>query len=137
MRPAIAATAGGVANDIKPIQVIVNGKNAEGQVIQETLPAFTENQAGTVSGALAFASVTSVVIPAHDGLGATTSIGYGDVLGLGAKLTRNTVGTAYLGGVLEGTAPTVVFDADELEKNTIDLNSALNSTQVAVMFFQP
>jgi hypothetical protein len=72
----ITATAGGTAGDIKAIQVIVNGTAPGGEVIQETLDAFTVNTAGTVTGAKTFATVTSVVIPAHDGTGATTAIGH-------------------------------------------------------------
>jgi len=132
----ITATAGGTAADIGAIQVIVAGKNAEGQAITETLPAFTVNTAGTVAGAKAFAEITSVTIPAHDGTGATTSIGYGDVLGIGHKLARNTVLNAHLGNTLEGTAPTVVVSATVLESNTADLNSALNSTQVVLDLVQ-
>lgn len=45
---------------------------------------------------------------------------------------NNTVLKAYLGNTLEGTAPTVTTDVDEIEKNTVDLNSALNSSVVDV-----
>jgi len=132
----ITATAGGTAADIKAIQVIVAGTNAEDQAITETLPAFTVNTAGTVAGAKAFKTITSVTIPAHDGTGATTAIGFGDVIGIGHRLARNTLRAAYLDNVLEGTAPTVVFDATDLEDNTADLNSALNSTPVVLELVQ-
>lgn len=132
----VTATAGGTAGDIKAIQVVVTGKNVLGQTITETLPAFTVDTPGTVAGSKAFAEITSVTIPAHDGTGATTAIGFGDVLGLNHILTRNTIKSAYLAETLEGTAPTVVVDDDEIEKNTVDLNSALNSTQVKVEFMQ-
>lgn len=128
----ITATAGGTAGDIKAIQVVVNGTNAAGDTITETLPAFTVDTAGTVVGNKAFATVTSVVIPAHDGTGATTAIGTGAKLGLGVYLTRNSVGNAYLNGVKEGTAPTVAASASALESNTVTLNSALNGTAVVV-----
>jgi hypothetical protein len=129
----ITATAGGTAGDIKAIQVIVAGTNEEDVAITETLPAFTVNTPGTVSGAKAFKTITSVTIPAHDGTGATTSIGFGDVLGIGRRLARNTVAAAYLDNVIEGTAPTVVFSATDIESNTIDLNSALNSVPVVFL----
>lgn len=132
----ITATAGGTAGDIKAIQVIVAGTNAEDQPITETLPAFTVNTAGTVSGSKAFKTVTSVTIPAHDGTGATTAIGFGDVLGIGHRLARNTVIAAYLNNTLEGTAPTVAVSATVLESNTADLNSALNSTPVVLELVQ-
>lgn len=132
---AVTATAGGTAADIKAIQVTVNGTNAAGQTISETLPAFTENNAGTVTGSKAFATVTSIVIPAHDGTGATTAIGTADKLGLGVALSRNTVLRAFLDGTLEGTAPTVATSASALESNTVDLNSASDGTEVIVDFY--
>jgi hypothetical protein len=49
-------------------------------------------------------------------------------------LPTNTVLLAALAGTLESTAATVVADADELEKNTVDLNSALNGTAVDVYY---
>lgn len=132
----ITATAGGTAGDIKAIQVTVNGTDANGATITEDLPAFTVNTAGTVTGSKAFATVTSVVIPAHDGTGATTSIGVGEKLGLGVHLARNTVIAAYLNGTKEGTAPTVAVSASALSSNTVDLNSSLNGNEVIVDFYQ-
>ena len=62
------------------------------------------------------------------------SVGWGDKLGLPYFLTHNTVLAAYLGGTKEANAPSVSVDADELEKNTISLNSALNGTAVDIYF---
>jgi hypothetical protein len=128
----VTATAGGTATDIGAIQVTIEGTNFAGEVITETLPAFTVDTAGTVSGSKAFQTVTKVIIPAHDGLGATTSIGFGDVLGLPYNLERDTVLAAYLNNTKEGTDPTVMVDADNIESNTVELNSALNGTQVDI-----
>lgn len=132
---AVTATAGGTATDIKAIQVTVHGTNADGAVISEVLPAFTLDTAGTVTGAKAFKTVTSIVIPAHDGVGATTAVGTSDKLGLGFALSRNTVLHAYLAGTREGTAPTVVTSSTAVESNTVDLNSATNGTAVIVDFY--
>lgn len=127
----VTATAGGTAGDIKAVQMIITGTNYLDEVITETLPAFTVNTAGIVSGAKAFKTVTSYVQPAHDGTGATVSLGFGDILGLPFLLDNgNTVLQTALAGVKEGTAATVVADNDEVEKNTVDLNSALNGTTV-------
>lgn len=133
---AMTATAGGTAGDIKAIQVVVAGTNIWGQAITETLPAFTVDTAGTVQGSKAFATVTSITIPAHDGTGATTAVGINDKLGLPVCLDRNTVIAAYLGGTKEGTAPTVAVDSDEVEKNTVDLNSALNASDVVIDYYK-
>lgn len=131
----ITATAGGTAGDIKAIQVIIAGTNFAGTAITETLPAFTVDTAGSVTGSKAFKTVTSITIPAHDGTGATTAIGFGEKLGLPDKLTRNTVLFAFLANTKEGTAPTVAVSATALESNTVDLNSALDSTVVDVYYF--
>jgi len=128
----ITATAGGTAADIKAIQVIIEGTNMDNEVITETLPAFTVDTAGTVAGAKAFRTVTKVTIPAHDGTGATTAIGFGEVLGIPYKLPHNTVLLAYHNNAREGTLPTVATSATVLESNTFDLNTALNGSKVDV-----
>lgn len=131
----VTATAGGTSGDIKAIQVIVAGTNYAGEAITETLTAFTVNTAGSVTGSKAFKTITSVTIPAHDGTGATTAIGFGEKLGLPDKLSTNTVLLASLGGTKEGTAPTVTTSTTALESNTVDLNSALNSSEVEIHYF--
>lgn len=123
----ITATAGGIATDIKAVQVIIEGTNYNDEVITETLTAFTVDTAGTVTGNKAFKTITKITIPAHDGTGATTSIGFGEKLGLPYKLSHNTILAAYFDNVKEGTVPTVAMSATALENNTIDLNSNLNS----------
>lgn len=130
----VTATAGGTAGDIKAIQVIVAGTNEAGEAITETLPAFTVDTAGIVTGSKAFKTITSITIPAHDGTGATTAIGFGEKLGLPHKLAHNTVLFAFLNNTKEGTPPTVAVSASALESNTVDLNSALNSQVVDVYY---
>jgi hypothetical protein len=128
----VTATAGGTAGDIKAIQVIVAGTDINDAAITETLPAFTVDTAGTVTGSKAFKTVTSITIPAHDGTGATTAIGTGSKLGLPRRLSRNSVIRAYLNGTLEGTAPTVATDATNASGNTATLNSSLNGNAVVI-----
>lgn len=128
----ITATAGGTAADVKAVQVVITGTDISGAALTETLPAFTVNTTGSVTGAKAFKTVTSILIPAHDGTGATTAIGFGDILGLPYKLATNTVLLAALNGTREGTAPTVVASSTTLPLNTVDLNSALNGATVDV-----
>jgi len=123
----VTATAGGTAGDIKAVQVVVEGTNYADEVITETLPAFTVDTAGIVTGSKAFKTITKVTIPAMDGAGATVTIGFGAKLGLPYKLTHNTVLHAFLDNAREGTAPTVTVSATALESNTITLNSALNA----------
>lgn len=118
----ITATAGGTAGDIKAITVTVTGTNEDDEEIEETLPAFTVDTAGTVSGEKVFKTVTQVVIPAHDGTGATTSIGHGDAIGIGRKLgDADQVVLAVLGTTI--TAPVVTVDATAVEGNSVDLSA--------------
>lgn len=126
----ITATAGGTAGSIKAVSVIVEGTNFSDQVITETLPAFTVDTAGIVTGSKAFKTVTKVTIPAMDGAGATVAIGFGDKLGLPHRSPMNTVLFASLDGVREATPPTVAASATAIESNTIDLDSALNGKVV-------
>jgi hypothetical protein len=132
----LTATVGGTAGDIKAIQVIVAGTNMAGESITETLPVFTVDTAGSVTGSKAFATVTSITIPAHDGTGATTAIGFGSKLGLPYKFTRDAVLSAFLANVRESTRPTVTVSATALESNTVTLNSALNSSAVIVDLYR-
>jgi len=126
----ISATAGGTAEDIKAIQVTVEGTNFLDAAISETLPAFTVDTPGTVEGSKAFKTVTKITIPAHDDTEATTAIGWGDKLGLPYKRAVLSCIDAFLDEALEGTAPTVTADVDNIESNTITLSSALDGTKV-------
>lgn len=128
----ITATAGGTAGDIGAIQVTINGTDMNDEVITEDLPAFTVNTAGTVTGSKAFKTVTSIVVPAHDGTGATTAIGTGAALGIPFKLSHNTVILTTLNDTVEGTAPTVTTSGTVLASNTVTLNSALDGNYVDV-----
>lgn len=133
----ITATTSGTNTDVKAVQVIVNGTDIDGNVITETLPAFTVDTNETQAGSKAFATVTSYVVPAMDGTGCSVSIGFGDKLGLPYKFARNPVLRTFLGATLEGTAATVAVSSSALESNTIDLNSALNGTAVTAEMLVP
>lgn len=126
----LSALPGGTAGDIGAIQVTINGTNAAGETIQEVLPAFTVDTASAVAGSKAFKTVTSIVIPAHDGTGATTSIGFLNGLGINHKLAQNTVLFAFKGGTKEGSAPTVTTSTSALESNTVTLSNALDGSDV-------
>jgi hypothetical protein len=112
--------------------VIAIGTNIRDEVIQETLPAFTLDTAGTVVGNLAFKTVTSLSLPDMDGNGATVAVGFGNKLGLPFLLEGNSVLIALHGTSREGTLPTVVFDDDEIEKNTAAFATALNGSALAL-----
>lgn len=130
----VTSTAGGTAADIKAVATKVFGLNANNEDINETLPAFTVDTAGSVVGSKAFKTIDSVEIPPHDGNGATVSFGTGAKLGIGRKLGRDTTVQAFLNNVREGVAPTVAVNAAALESNTFQLASALNGTNVDLYF---
>ncbi len=72
----ISATAGGTGADIGAIQIVIIGKDTAGNALTESLPIFTANTAATKIGSKVFRTITSITVPAHDGTGATTAIGY-------------------------------------------------------------
>lgn len=111
--------------------VVIVGTNYAGQAITETIAL---NGTTLVAGTKAFKTVSSITVPVRQDADETVIIGVGDILGLPHRLTRNTVFQTFLDGTIEGTPPTVVADADELEKNTVDLNSALAGTQVDIYY---
>lgn len=130
-RSITATTANGdAAGDIGAVSVIVYGTNIDDQPISETLPAFSANTAATKEGAKAFKTVTSVFLPSHDGTGCTISVGWGEKLGLPYKFSKTPLYWVTRDGVIETTLPTLSVDADEIEKNTFDLNGALNSKEI-------
>lgn len=131
----ITATASGTAGDIAAVQVRVTGTDFNGDEITETLPAFTVDTRGTVTGRMAFKSVTEVVIPRHDGTGATTAIGVADALGIPDRLSRDTVLAAFLGGAREATRPSVATSATDVSSNTVDLDSALDGNEVIIDYY--
>ena len=114
--------------------VVVVGTDLADAVITET---FTPVNGTTVQGTLAFKTVTSVtgvgwiIAEAND----TIEVGFGDLIGLPDRLSATTrVLGASLATVMETTRPTITFSATVLSSNTVDLNSALNGTAVAIYY---
>lgn len=117
----ITATAGGTAADVANVAVYIYGTDFDDQPIEEELPYFTANSAtsNVVTGTKAFKTITKVLLPAHDGADATTSIGFSDVFGLPFKLDNKMIRVAF-DGAWEATAPTISI-SDTLSLNTIDI----------------
>jgi hypothetical protein len=133
----ITATAGGTGADIGAVSVIIYGTNIDDQEISETLTAFTVNTAGTKTSTKAFKTLTRIHLPSHDGTTATVSIGYSEAFGVPFMFAKKPYLRATLNGVIETTAPTQVNDADEIEKNTVDINSSCNGTEICLYWFLP
>jgi len=122
----ITATSGGTAGDIAAGSVVVNGTDINDQVIQETLPTFTQDSGTTVVGSKAFKTITSAVIPDMDGAAASVSLGFGDKLGLPLLLPATVHHLAtYIDGTVEATPPTIAKSASVLSSNTLDPDTAL------------
>ena len=114
--------------------VVFTGTNSAGEVITETILAAGT---ATVVGNKAFATVTSILLPAY-AVANTERIraGGGAKLGLPVNNSRDGLIHAHLNGVREATRATVTFSAAARELNTITLNSALNGTAVIVDYHE-
>ncbi len=125
----IVITPGGTTADVAAMSITVAGKDCDGGAITEDF-AFAANAATATTGNKAFAEITSVTIPAQDGAGATFDFGTGAKLGIG----RCFEGTpamikARAAGSNEATAPTIAYDRDDVESNTISFNTALDGSK--------
>lgn len=114
--------------------VVITGTNQAGEVITETIVA---SGTATIVGNKAFATVTSILLPAYASAGTERiRVGTGAKLGLPVSIGRDSVVAAFLGGVRESTRPTVTFSLTARESNTVTLNSALNGSAVIVDYYE-
>ena len=111
---------------------MVYGTNFADQAISETF-TFEADQETAETGALAFKTVNKITVAAQDGTGATFTVGFGELIGLPVMLSAKPLVFALDDGVIM-TAPTVTADADELEKNVIDLNGSLDGSVYDIFF---
>ena len=123
----LVITPGGTTASVKAASITVNGTNLEGQVISEAF-AFAENATAATTGAKAFKTVTSVVIPAQDGADATFTVTTGAKLGLPVKMASNQVFMAKFGTTHDSALPTVAFSSTALESNTATFATTLDGT---------
>jgi len=126
------------ADDLADCTVTVTGTNFFDQLITQTY-TFAANASGSQTSSKAFKSVTSVSFPAlceDSPYGATWSLGFGEALGI--KRCMGADGDflhSTLNGAKEATAPTIVSDSDEVEKNIVDFNGAMNGSNDFNLFF--
>lgn len=134
----LVITPGVVNADVGACTITVNGTNYVGQTISETF-AFLADATAATTGAKAFKTVTSVVFPLNcetTPFGATWNIGWGEKIGL--KRCMDAAGHyafSTVAGVYETTRGTIVADADEVEKNTIDFNGTMDGSADFEVFF--
>jgi len=133
----LEVTPGGTTADVAAGNVVITGLNEHGKQITDTI-AIAENQSSVSEGTVAFASVSSIVLPAEDSpYGATWDVGQTDKLGLRRCMSADNLVWASFGGAYESTRPTVSYDVDEVEKNFALLNSALDgSSDVALHYIE-
>lgn len=128
-------TPGGTTASVPAGDVVVTGTNIFGESITENF-TFSANASTATDGTKAFCSVTQVVFPIQDGAGATYDVGINDELGL--KRCMDSAGhlvMAVFDGAYEATRPTCIADADEVEKNTCDINGTLDGAKDVELFF--
>jgi len=111
--------------------MVVTGTNMADDVITETITLTSDTPA---AGVKAFKTVTKINLPAKVG-SETIDVGWGDKIGLPFMMSAKPLAFAQDDGVIETTAPTLVVDADELEKNTIDLDSAMDGSVIDIYLF--
>jgi len=71
--------------NINAVGVVVTGKDVNGATLTETI-TLTDNGGVVDSGVKAFASVSSIHVPAQGGTGGALKFGFGNVVGLAQKL---------------------------------------------------
>lgn len=122
----LVITPGGTTADVKAASITVTGTNIDDKRITEDF-AFLANATAATVGTKAFKTVTSISIPAQDGAGATFEVGFGELIGLPVMLSAKPLTFVLDDGVIM-TAPTFTIDADEIEKNVIDINDSLDGS---------
>lgn len=114
--------------------VTIVGTNIFGEVINEVIALAG---VAVVVGNKAFKTVTQVTLPAYAVANTErVRVGTGAKLGLPAKLSRDTVLAAFIGGAREANRPTVAFSAAAAESNTATLSTALAGTAVIVDLYE-
>lgn len=119
-----ATTAGHVAGE----DIVVTGKNIAGEEITEAF-AIVENTPATHTGNLAFAEITSVLIPVQDGDSVTVDVGVGKKIGVPYKeglILKSLLGTSADTG-------TLTLD-DDIEKCVYAVNGSPNGVNDLNLF---
>lgn len=134
----LVITPGGSTSNVASCTIVVAGTNYFGRAISEDF-VFADNASTATTGAKAFKTVSSVTFPANCediAYGATWSIGYGEKIGISRCLDNaGDIFFSLLNGSKEATAPTMVVDADEVEKNTADYNGTMNGSNDFNLYF--
>ena len=109
--------------------VVITGLDANGDALVETI---VSTGAATVLGTRAFASITTIVLPARGAVADSISVGLTDKFGLPFKLPHDTVLKILNNDVETTVAAGSSFSATVLAANYIDPTAALAAVQVDV-----
>ena len=125
-RHAVVTVAATTAGHVKAAAIRETGLDLNGTAIYEDFTP-TEDTPATLTGTKAFASFTSLVVPAQDGASVTVSLGWGQLIGLPYKLAKKRVLLTLNDGVVD-TAPALTISATVLALNTVDFNGSLDGS---------
>lgn len=127
----IVLTPGGTTGNVTAVSCTITGTDANGNPLVEVAPAFSAGAGTAKTTVNAFKTVTKISQPAI-GTSVTVSYGTGPAIGLGLRLTDDTLRDTYLNGVRESTRSTVT-PSTVLSKSLISLNSTLNGDDVKAL----
>lgn len=130
----ITVTPGGTTTDVPAGDVTIVGTNIRGETITDVV-TFAANASAAGSTTKAFKTVDSITFPIQDGPAATYDVGVSDAMGLDRCMKGNEVILVTLDGAYETTRPTVTYDDNEVEKNTVDPNTALDASKDLMVAF--
>lgn len=106
--------------------IVVAGTNIDDEVITDTIAT---DAANAVTSALAFKTVTSITFP-EDTTPVSWDVGWDERLGLPFMLAEKPFYLEMFNNIIEiGTAGTLSYDADEIEKNMYDPTGTLNGAK--------
>lgn len=111
--------------------VVITGTDFAGNPLTETI---VSTGAATVTGARAFASIVTAVLPARGAPGDTISLGLAGAFGIPFALAQDTVVKILNNNVVTTVAAGSAFSATVLAANYILPTAALNAAQVDVYF---
>lgn len=135
-------TPGGTTADVPAGDVVIDGFDANGKVVRESL-TLSENQATASETDRAFCSVTSVVFPVQDGGSATYDLDVGNELGLPhcldsehhvIKTVFNAASTTQADQSVV-SSPTIVQNASSVSETKIEAEVPFNGGKDLEVFY--
>lgn len=121
--------------NINAVAVVITGKDVNGATQTDTI-TLTDNGGVTDVGTKAFASVSSIAVPAQGGTGGALQFGFGNVIGLSKKLKARAGSNGLIREIVAGSVAQVPADVavdewtDPVALDTAGLE-ALTATTVA------